>query len=63
MKTEDPPRFVEHPQDQFIVKDDPVTLSCGARDAEDVRFKCNGIWMKNDVTNRQQAYESHSRQK
>lgn len=47
LPTDDPepsstPVFLEEPQDTFIVRNKPATLSCKARHALQVYFECNG---------------------
>ncbi|XP_038060461.1 netrin receptor UNC5C-like [Patiria miniata] len=39
------PIFSEEPQDAYIIKNRPVTLSCRAQPVIQLYFQCNGEWM------------------
>ena len=39
------PWFIIKPEDQFIVKGKPAYLVCVAKNASEVLFKCNGLWL------------------
>ncbi|XP_067139903.1 netrin receptor UNC5C-like isoform X2 [Centruroides vittatus] len=52
LPTEDPepsnvPIFIEEPQDAYVVRNKPATLSCKARHALQVYFECNGQLVDN----------------
>lgn len=38
------PEIVEHPKDAYIVKNNPASLTCTAKNAGELRFKCNDNW-------------------
>ena len=39
------PTIIVHPRDAFIVRNQPVTLTCRAVNANAIRYKCNGEWV------------------
>ncbi|XP_055934626.1 netrin receptor UNC5C-like [Argiope bruennichi] len=52
LPTEDPepsttPVFLEEPQDSYVIRNKPATLSCKARHALQVYFECNGRLAEN----------------
>lgn len=41
-----PPEIIEQPEDIFVVRNRPATLTCKALHAERISFKCNGDWVR-----------------
>lgn len=41
-----PPEIIEQPEDTFLVRNRPATLTCKALHAERISFKCNGDWVR-----------------
>lgn len=38
------PEIIQHPTDQYIVRNNVATLTCSAKNAVELKFRCNDDW-------------------